>query len=248
MTLEFNSNLCDGTQKYIDEDGSIINQDGLLDFHGHQAYSSADILLDYFQYNISKTGTFESINGNDRKKIISELETIRENINNESLSPADKIRLGIIEILINSYNNKLFYSGFGRKLVVPQKEVFLDSCEAKNMSGTDDEKYKLCIYKSIIPIFKDIMIQYLGYDSIEVKEPNTISSSSLRINERFYNYILMDFKIDRMQRLRYDSEQKRYLLTKEDFFFQEKEDILRNEILSLKLKYPHKEDRIPFLK
>ena len=92
------------------------------------------------------------------------------------------------------------------------------------------------------------MIQYLGYDSIEVKEPNTISSSSLRINERFYNYILMDFKIDRMQRLRYDSEQKRYLLTKEDFFFQEKEDILRNEILSLKLKYPHKEDRIPFLK
>lgn len=119
MTLEFNSNLCDGTQKYIDEDGSIISQDGLLDFHGHQAYSSADILLDYFQYNISKTGTFESINGNDRKKIISELETIRENINKESLSPADKIRLGIIEILINSYNNKLFYSGFGRKLVVP---------------------------------------------------------------------------------------------------------------------------------
>ena len=77
MTLKFNQDLCDGIPKYIDEEGLIIEQDGLLDFKGHEAYSSAQLLLDHFQYNIQQTNIFETSTGNNRQKTIEVLKRMK---------------------------------------------------------------------------------------------------------------------------------------------------------------------------
>lgn len=89
--------------------------------------------------------------------------------------------------------------------------------------------------KRLLMILKDVCIQYLGYDAIERVKPNgemlklpdyyylypedyltifdkprTISTTHNNINERFYNYILMDWRIKRLDKYIYNENTNKF--------------------------------------
>ncbi len=132
--------------------------------------------------------------------------------------------------------------------------------------------YILHLKQSLMQYFKDIAVSYLGYDAIERFQPNgkliaipydpwefpsymkiadsyfyrtprIITTSYNNINERFYNYLLMEWAIHKIPRyvwndslLRFEQEPA-YI----EFFQSEKENILGEEIKSIKKLVPLKD-------
>ena len=248
MTLDYNEELCNGKARYITRYGNIIDSDGYEDYSSHQAFSIADVLVNYFTYYIDNTNFYDSLSGKNKDVILTKLNELKSNYSSDKMTDEIRARIEIIDLLINCYQNDDFAKSFGRKIIVLSKESFLSTNEASHYTGNDDEKYRKYIIKNIIPEFKDVMISYLGYDATESKVSNTISSSSLRINERFYNYLLMDYTIVKMPKYKFDTSKKIYLISEDEFFYKEKEEMLDEEIKSLKLKYPNKNDRMAFFK
>ena len=248
MTLQFTPELLENKTVYISESGSIIEPDGYNDYHGHKNFSSADILANYFTYHVTESNVFGSLTGKNKKEILKELVELQDSLKGNSHDSFEKMKLDLVELLINCYKGRRFDLSLGITLNVLNLDEFRNTSEYRLLKGTDDEKYRTYLNKCVTSQFKDIMISYLGYDATEIKEPKTISTSSLRINERFYNYLLMDYKIVKMKRFRYDPVMKKYVISKDEYFVQEKEEMLDNEIRSLKLKFPHMEDRVQFFK
>lgn len=51
----------------------------------------------------------------------------------------------------------------------------------------------------------DYIVQLLNFDKVE-RVPQTITTARIHINERFYNYLLMDFKVQRCPAVVYNQE------------------------------------------
>lgn len=130
------------------------------------------------------------------------------------------------------------------------------------------KSYKEFAKKELMTFFKEFVVRYLGYDAIErispdikkvdVKErydgsyggriaedyiartPRIITTSSTIPNERFYNYLLMDWAVQRVPRFIYNNNLHRFeeeSILKE-FHKNEKEEILAKEIASIKKLVP----------
>lgn len=174
----------------------------------------------------------------------------------------DTLKKDLIVFFKNAYQNKDFFKAIDRKVEIINKRAF-----EKLIGETDpnNDKYENYVKNCLMQQFKDICVMMLGYDSIErftpdgriVKpcdcysdiEPRIITTSHLNINERFYNYLLMDWKIQKINRYLFNGETGLY---KKDSFLlsnyqTEKEIILGDEILSIKKIVP-REDRRKFFK
>ena len=98
----------------------------------------------------------------------------------------------------------------------------------------------------ILSYLKDTLVQYLDYDSVETQTPRTITTTCINVNERFYNYKLMDFQIVQLPRMIYEPSTKTYKSM--PFVYQtEKEEILEKEINSIK-KLVKREERYKYFK
>lgn len=109
-------------------------------------------------------------------------------------------------------------------------------------------------------LFKDVVIQYIGYDAIEKRKttdfgleyaisyPRTITTSCPKPNERFFNYLLMGWKLNIVPRAYYDDSKGIYRFDKEDIVinYSEEEQILGREISSIKKLVPLEERHIYF--
>ena len=247
MTLDYIENLSNGTPQYINEHGSIIKPDGFMGYTNHKSFSIADTLLNHFTYYIDDEPN--SLVGNDALEIVEKLEELEKSIDKRNMTPTDRAKLDIIDLLLNCYESPDFAYAFGRKVSVMSKENFLKAPEYSNYTeDTDDEKYKSYVKRCIIPEFKDVMVSYLGYDAVEIAEKDKIVSSAIRINERFYNYLLMDYKVIRMPRYKYVISGNKYIISDEGYYCQQKEEEIADEIKTLKLRFPNKEDRKVFFK
>lgn len=113
--------------------------------------------------------------------------------------------------------------------------------------------------------FKDISVQYLGYDSLErfttknkeikiqnrngeeyqryfLANPRVITSSYPNINERYYNYLLMNWRVDRLPRYVFNDKSKYFEV--DEFISNydvEKEEMLGKEIQTIKKLVPLKD-------
>ncbi len=123
--------------------------------------------------------------------------------------------------------------------------------------------YKESAKRELMTFFKDFVVRYLGYDAIErispdikkvdidesvgrtaeeyiAKTPRIITTSSTTPNERFYNYLLMDWVIQRVPK--YICNNVNHIFQEEstlkDFYKNEKEEILAEEIASVKRLVP----------
>ena len=122
--------------------------------------------------------------------------------------------------------------------------------------------------KELLLFLKDICIQYMGYDAIEQVKPNgelikipeyyylypldyctyfdkprTISTTNYNINERFYNYLLMDWKIQQLLRYVLNENTNKYETeSNQPYTYQSETDrIYEQEIASIKRLVPLKE-------
>lgn len=101
----------------------------------------------------------------------------------------------------------------------------------------------------LMSYFKDIMVMYMGYDSVERRlklDPKksakfkVITTSCTNPNERFYNWLLMDWNVQRIPRMYWNEQEERFI--KEDptinYYQTDKEKILGQEIASIKKEVP----------
>ena len=120
--------------------------------------------------------------------------------------------------------------------------------------------------RSLLLYLKDICVSYLGYDSIEqvkpdgkfltfppyyalfpddfypyYEKPRIITSPNKNINQRFYNYLLMDYKIESAPRYVFDLHTNQFELEPMQSYLSEKDDIYREEIDAIRRLVPLKE-------
>lgn len=174
----------------------------------------------------------------------------------------DVFKKDLIVFFKNAYQNKDFFKAIDRKVEIINKVDFEKLIGEVDL---DNEKYEKYVKNFLMQHFKDICVMMIGYDSIErfkpngrlVKpcddcgeiEPRIITTSHLNINERFYNYLLMDWKIFRVSR--YSFNAKTGIYEKESSLISnyqtDKEKILHDEITAIK-KFVPNNDRRKFFK
>ena len=141
-----------------------------------------------------------------------------------------------------------------------------------NNSREKEEFYYSYLIVHLMSYFKDICVQYLGYDSIErawriydvnlfnnihdasngyafSNNPRIIVTSEKNVNERFYNWLLMDWTIQQIPKKVWDDKNKKFI--DEDYIFnyinRDKEEIYGKEIESIK-RLVKKEDRYKYFR
>ena len=177
----------------------------------------------------------------------------------------NELKYDLIKFFEKCYSKRDFFNSFGRIIKVQSMKticnIYKDWC-GEHLNGKEDFYYDYYVME-LMSHFKDILVQYLGYDSIEratpdsdlnifnnlyepsygyrfSKNPKTILTSSPNPNERFYNWMINDWNIKRVPRMYWNEEEKRFI--EEDpsmaLYQTEKEEILGKEIESIRREVP----------
>lgn len=181
-----------------------------------------------------------------------------------------KLQYEILKFFRKAYSNKTFFETIGRKIYVEDKGVIDKTNErrwARKLDYTEKEKLYLEYLRSeLMKYFKDICVQYLGYDSVErfdiygreinvldeikpfYETPRVITTSYQNVNERYFNYLLMNWRVDKLPRYLFNEQIKCF---ESDRIFNEyeseKENTLGKEIESIK-RLVKKEDRYKYFR
>ena len=179
-----------------------------------------------------------------------------------SINPYNQLKQDILEFFLNCYSNDSFVNGFGKdcsvlsgnafenkvygtivakvKRIYPRREGENYIDYANRVPKFFDFNVSYDRYKTelILDIFKDVMVQYLGYHYV-ARTPRTIFTSNLKIYETFYNYLLNDFTIFQIPKMNFDSREKRYVQQNPNpFLLPDSELRLKDEIQSIKKLVP----------
>ncbi len=193
----------------------------------------------------------------------------REYHNHTNLSGYEKFEYNLLLFFQNAYKNRRFFDAIQRKITIEDPNVVQERLRYRyrNCDFSDyeiEEVYLEHLANELMAYFKDICVQYLGYDSLErfkpdgaeikipkryteysfdfLKNPRVITSSYPNINERYYNYLLMDWTIHKLPRYNYNENTGIYEQSNFDLFYQsETEQKLEEEIKSIKRLVPLKE-------
>ena len=167
-----------------------------------------------------------------------------------------------------AYKNRTFFETIGTKISIENPDIVRKQLKNKykDLDYWDlNDKYQESVKKQLLSYLKDICIEFLGYDSIErfnkngkpiiiddnyniLDNPRVITSSYNNINDRFYNYLLMDWTINKANRYKYNENTNMYEIDNSfNYFTSSKEEELKNEIESIK-KYVKREDRYKYFR
>lgn len=188
----------------------------------------------------------------------------RENVIRDQINSAysfwdmpvyENLQNDLMEFFKKAYTNKDFFKSIGMTFVVDSFDNYIEKQKgeiAKKMENTWFSNYKERNFyndyqiKQLMSYFKDIMVQYLGYDSIErrlkigTKSFKVITTSSNNINERFYNWLLMDWNIYKVPKMIWNEKENKFVKERQilSLYQTEKEEILGKEIESIKKEIP----------
>lgn len=158
----------------------------------------------------------------------------------------------------NCYQADTFMDGFGQNcMCLNQSEFYQRYCEGKELyqrqpNETEKEyhereknsvEYDYHWYKKNLMLdwYKIVIVQYMHYHLIE-RCGKGITTSDLRPNETFYNYLLNDFTIQQIPRMMYDNTKKMYIPYKQNQFLMSDSELrLQEEIQAIKKLIPIKE-------
>ena len=154
----------------------------------------------------------------------------------------DILEYDLLKLFTRLYSNDNFFNSLGRKIYVNDMDSIWKKYKNNfNFKEYDEleEKYKYYFENYLViqlmSYFKDICVQYLGYDSIErawpigdlnvvnnlysasngytfLKNPRIITTSTNNPNERFYNWLLMDWTIQQIPKKIWDEKNKKFIL------------------------------------
>ena len=244
--------------------GNIDNRE-YLKYPGMQEVVKRGYEYDY-GYNTCSLNEF-------RESLRLELETLKEAIkgNNEKTKYFlfNKWRYNLLVFFQNAYSKKPFFEAIDRLIKVDNPDDIFQKFDshAEQCIGHDyrgEYGYYIC-QRILNDNFKDICVQYLGYDALERFSPNgqvikpskreflfvegptsfqkiprVITSSAPNPNERFYNYLLMNWDVHIIPRYMFNEEQGVYEKAFEylNYHHNAKEEIYKEEIKSIKRLVP----------
>lgn len=190
---------------------------------------------------------------------------IRNNKINDKYNLFDKWRYNILLFFQKAYSKRPFFEAIARQIKVDNPDAYIE--RQKKYYGDyffrDYQKeYGQHICKMIInDNFKDICVQYLGYDSLErfspdgrlikppvreyiltdgptnfQKTPRVITTSAPNPNERFYNYLLMNWDLHIIPRYIFNENKGVYEVQPKymNYHLNTKEENYQKEIKSIK--------------
>lgn len=168
----------------------------------------------------------------------------------------------------NAYKNKTFFETIGQTFIAPHpheiEQSVKDYYNKSKLSRSErdyyiEREFRLA-YKTLIMSFaKDIFVQYLGYDALEritpsieaitfsskssfnfARTPRIITSSCSNPNERFFNYLVMDWQVSRVPKYNYDPKEERYIkeLSSHPYFQTDRERQFEDEIEYIRKRVP----------
>ena len=181
----------------------------------------------------------------------------------------DKFSYALLEFFKHAYQNQRFFESIQRKIAIDSDEA-LERKYKKLFKSADIDDIRNLMRKEklrqILSFVKDIYVEYLGYDSLErfnpegeflkipkygedyhqnfdfSKWPRVITSTYQNTNERYYNYLLMDWVIHKVPRYIFNEQKGIYEIDEFINNYQsEKEEILGKEIASIRRLVPLKE-------
>lgn len=191
----------------------------------------------------------------------------KENENLYNIDVYRKLTYDLIEFFYKAYSNNNF---FDSTKIIPKalkkEDVLKIYKHDPFIDGFENEFYNEYLMIQLMSYLKDICVQYLGYHSIEraipnkdlnlfnnvnypsngytfTKNPKTILTSELKINETFYNWILMDWEIKRLPRYHWNSNTKKFDIENPAVAYHQtnKEEVLNQELVSIKKLVPLEE-------
>ena len=184
------------------------------------------------------------------------------------------LKSDLIDFFGKCYSKDDFFYSLGRVIKAPSEEEIRRTCE-KSLAWRDERgklEYIRDYYTyNLMEHFKDILVMYLGYDSIErakampiddmiffdckyaqsngyesLETPSILTSCS-NPYERFYNYILMGWKLNIIPRMIWDTYEKRFIESRLIYNNSENEERIKEELDYLK-STTRLEDRYKLLK
>jgi len=205
-------------------------------------------------------------------------ETFITNLNNRisktkqyayNMDEWDCLKLDLMLFFEKCYSKKDFFYSYGNVVKVPCFELFLETHgkELKQIGCTSyseqEKEYNGYVIATLMhSAFKDVLVQYLGYDSIERAIPESdpfylskniydasygfiesnypaILTSCSNPNERFYNWKLMNWEIKQIDRMLWNEKENRFVKSPIRSFHQsDKEIVLGKEIEAIKNEVP----------
>ena len=210
------------------------------------------------------------------KEIIEDLNACENRIKNKEEQSYDRFKLDLLRLFVNAYKNASYIKSIGKITRVDNQSTIEEKLKKEYSLDEDDTHLLLVLLektvsKELLSGFKDICVQYLGYDSIErfdlkgnkivipkkdedydsmfYSSPRVITSSYKDVYDRYYNYLLMDWSIYQVPRYKYNEETGIYEKEEEIINpYREEQDLKKmEEIQSIKKLVPIRE-RIKFFK
>ena len=218
-----------------------------------------------------------------KKKIDKRIQKMEKIINNNPTNSKEfllyKWTYDMLLFLKNAYSKKPFFEAISRQIRVDNIDDLFE--KYNKLYGTfvsNENSVVHDIQEQILKNhFKDINVQYLGYDALETYSPNgepikpvsfklivedgptdfqktprVITSSVINPNERFFNYLIMGWKVHRLPRYRFNDEtgmySTEYLELYHDDKIQLEEQIYEKEIKKIKKLVPLEKRPSHFIK
>ena len=222
--------------------------------------------LSSFNYNIFDYDTFINMLHN----ISNEIKKIHS-----SRNEYDYLEYDMMNFFEKCYSKRDFFYSLGRVIKVHNEStvfaIYKNYFESNNMNYYEEKRfYHDYVIMTLMSYFKDIMVQYLRYDSIEralplddlhiinnlydfsngytLSQNPSILTSCDNPNERFYNWLLMDWNIQVLPKMLWDESNKKFIQSEINAYHQtDKEKMLSEEIALIKKKVP-KQDRNNFFR
>ena len=165
-----------------------------------------------------------------------------------------------------AYSNNTFFETVGRKFSIENPDSVREKLRRKYKECDEydiNDLYQNSVKKQLLSYLKDVCVQYLGYDSIErfkpdgkpiiitdnydfLDNPRVITTSYRNVNDRFYNYLLMDWIVNKQPKYRFNNSTNMYELDN-NYYISENEEMLSKEIESIK-KYVPRKDRYKYFR
>jgi len=169
------------------------------------------------------------------------------------------------------YLNKRFFECIGRDIWVEDPEVVKERIkeEYKKCSLRDSELdglYLRDLRIQLLAHFKDISVQYLGYDSLErfnpetlrelnipkkleeynfdfLNNPRIITTSCFNPNERYFNWLIRDYVVHQLPKYNFNVLTRIYEQVPDisPFHIKQSEEIYSKEIASIRRLVPREE-------
>ena len=270
----WNSSVYNAYLKYISYIVSDVKKDGKYanyikeqtpDIYNSMLNPKYDELVfrGYDSYYFGVHTTFEEF----YRKLLKRIETVDYRIREKEELSFDRFKLDLLNFFKDAYRDKDYIKATGKVIRIDSQNSLEEKIKKEN-NITDQDKsmteilIERAVNKEMLAGFKDICVQYLGYDTVERYGPNSkeiqvppdeisydenfynspriITSSYKDIYERFYNYLLMDWEIYKVPRFIYNKETG--IFEKEQDILNahraEKEEETKEEIQSIKKMVP----------